>query len=685
MNAVKNNPYRTLGLFGNSTEKELQKQIATIKRFAEVGKTKSFDFDFPFLGEVIRDTEMVQEAASRIEQAKNKVHYALFWFLNNGHIDELALNILKEGNVEKAEEIWEKTLKDLTINNKNFSAASNLATLQLAVVTKNGSFDPEKFLSSIELKGKLLTSKAFNDFVSTVAGEGITINHDAALKDFIDEVLLIIKPFILKPIQKSGLIAGVSENGIGFYGWENGDFYFGEFKEGNRTGFGIYLWQSGDCYYGGFNSNNKEGEGIYIYPDGSKSIGKWVNGKYQKNEEHDSDLCVQTVKRKTKELKQKSGINFNYITTAQLINAFKSFPPEIRQYTASKFVDRPLNALETSIDSTRQKRDDNPSEAAKYGEELFNKTKSDVALLKNILGENNVQFQMILNKLAQEILQCSIDYFNELNDSSNLDPGDRALKLLNIAKSLNPTGQVKARIEENEEVIQEWVDEKPERERNGKIKTDLEFIGNKLNRFQDLTDTIANAKDLVVSCKPRLQNIKAALGPSDDLYLKISSAVVHNALNSLVSVVNEEQRLIQFDRSRFITLPTTIASAMEIMNLMSGMDMVYELRSRFNQNKTTISGIQSSINQITNSYSRTRTTSSSGCYIATMAYGHYDHPQVLVLRKYRDSVLSKSSIGIEFIKFYYKYSPILVTKLKDKPYVNKIIRSLLNIFISLIK
>ena len=72
MNAVKNNPYRTLGLFVNSSEKELQKQIATIKRFAEVGKTKTFDYDFPFFGEVVRSTEKVQEAASKIEQAKNK-------------------------------------------------------------------------------------------------------------------------------------------------------------------------------------------------------------------------------------------------------------------------------------------------------------------------------------------------------------------------------------------------------------------------------------------------------------------------------------------------------------------------------------------------------------------------------------------------------------------------------------
>ena len=96
MNAVRENPYRTLGLFGNATEKELQKQISTIKRFAEIGKSKSFDYDFPFLGDFKREEQTVASAASKIEQAKNKVHFALFWFLNTNHIDEAALNHLNE-------------------------------------------------------------------------------------------------------------------------------------------------------------------------------------------------------------------------------------------------------------------------------------------------------------------------------------------------------------------------------------------------------------------------------------------------------------------------------------------------------------------------------------------------------------------------------------------------------------
>lgn len=50
----------------------------------------------------------------------------------------------------------------------------------------------------------------------------------------------------------------------------------------------------------------------------------------------------------------------------------------------------------------------------------------------------------------------------------------------------------------------------------------------------------------------------------------------------------------------------------------------------------------------------------SGCYIATAVYGSYDCPQVWTLRRYRDLYLAKTWYGREFIRIYYKVSPILV-------------------------
>jgi len=75
----------------------------------------------------------------------------------------------------------------------------------------------------------------------------------------------------------------------------------------------------------------------------------------------------------------------------------------------------------------------------------------------------------------------------------------------------------------------------------------------------------------------------------------------------------------------------------------------------------------------------------SGCYIATMAYGSYEHPQVIVLRDFRDNYLSKRDWGKKFIATYYKYSPRLVENLKNKTLINRLARGILNLFIKAIK
>ena len=49
----------------------------------------------------------------------------------------------------------------------------------------------------------------------------------------------------------------------------------------------------------------------------------------------------------------------------------------------------------------------------------------------------------------------------------------------------------------------------------------------------------------------------------------------------------------------------------------------------------------------------------SGCYIATAVYGSYDAPEVLVLRRFRDEILSRSLAGRIFIQVYYFVSPAL--------------------------
>ncbi len=108
MNLINNNPYRILGLPITASERETAKQINTLATYAEMGKVKSFDTDFPFLPSAERTPHSIEEAKKQIEQAESKLLYSLFWFWKNNSVDELALEVLKEGNTDKAIGIWEK-------------------------------------------------------------------------------------------------------------------------------------------------------------------------------------------------------------------------------------------------------------------------------------------------------------------------------------------------------------------------------------------------------------------------------------------------------------------------------------------------------------------------------------------------------------------------------------------------
>lgn len=72
----------------------------------------------------------------------------------------------------------------------------------------------------------------------------------------------------------------------------------------------------------------------------------------------------------------------------------------------------------------------------------------------------------------------------------------------------------------------------------------------------------------------------------------------------------------------------------------------------------------------------------SGCYIATVVYGSYSAPQVIVLRHFRDYYLRKYYFGRSFIKLYYFLSPTVAGWLKDTACINKVVRSVLNKFVS---
>ncbi len=84
--------------------------------------------------------------------------------------------------------------------------------------------------------------------------------------------------------------------------------------------------------------------------------------------------------------------------------------------------------------------------------------------------------------------------------------------------------------------------------------------------------------------------------------------------------------------------------------------------------------VQSSLNE----------TKNTGCFIATMAYGDYHHPKVMILRDFRDRYLQRFLIGRLFISGYYFLSPKVVNVCKNNKLIIKASQACLDFLIKYI-
>lgn len=327
MKLINENPYRIAGILANTSDKELLKQKSKIKRFSEVGKAITSDYDFSFLTPISRENGSIEKAFSNIEQNQDKVNHALFWFMNSNNFDETAINYLKNGDKEKAIEIWEKITDGKEVSSKNFSAFNNIGTLHLLDNSKL------RVKKGIEAKVKLLESDYFKEFAHSVADETFTLNADNQIEIFVDSLLK-------------------------------------QFKE------------------------------VYSTSD-TMSLFSGCNGTAQK-------------------------------------------------YLSKRFTEEPIHKIETQIEQTKKKRVQNKLNAFRLGKDLYQNTKSELALLKNLLGSTNPQYKLLADNVAKEILQCSIDYFNESQEEdSNPDYLAEAMQLAKIADSVAVNSITKGRIKEN--------------------------------------------------------------------------------------------------------------------------------------------------------------------------------------------------------------------------------------------
>ncbi|MBS1753052.1 MAG: hypothetical protein JST34_03295 [Bacteroidetes bacterium] len=149
----------------------------------------------------------------------------------------------------------------------------------------------------------------------------------------------------------------------------------------------------------------------------------------------------------------------NTSRVAELVNYLNEYNFSAKADFQKIFVQKPIEQIEQAIETAKSKRKTNKANAAKAGQELYSSTATALVQIKNTVGVNNVKYSSTADKLANEILQCSIDYFNDSQENeSTADYSDIAMDLARKAETIAVGTLAKERIEDSISTLTEMKD-----------------------------------------------------------------------------------------------------------------------------------------------------------------------------------------------------------------------------------
>lgn len=199
---------------------------------------------------------------------------------------------------------------------------------------------------------------------------------------------------------------------------------------------------------------------LYLLEESKEKIKKGITAKIELIESESFKDFVHTVADETFSIDKNKQIEIfidelltqfkQKYSTAETMDLFSNCNGTTQKYLSKKFTEEPVHKIETEIEQCTKKRTNNKSNAYKFGTDLYNSTKSELTLLKSIVGNTNLQYKMLADNVAKEILQCSIDYFNESQEQDkSTDYLEEAMKLAKLAQTIAINEATKNKIKES--------------------------------------------------------------------------------------------------------------------------------------------------------------------------------------------------------------------------------------------
>lgn len=145
------------------------------------------------------------------------------------------------------------------------------------------------------------------------------------------------------------------------------------------------------------------------------------------------------------------GVN-KAVSVKEFISILSNLPKSMQSCINGKYVNSPLQRIEEEIKEAEYNKEESPCDADKHGEALYQKTKSDIDFLAEVLTVDNTTYKTIADKLANAIEQCAITFYNDAKE--DVETTEAAKKLLQYSKAIAVGMRLKEKIERGMDVIE---------------------------------------------------------------------------------------------------------------------------------------------------------------------------------------------------------------------------------------
>ena len=203
---ILNNPFRVLGVYANSSYREIVATICKATKFMEVGRKIDYPIDVRKVknlnvkSSLTHSLEDLDNALALLSNSEDRLKYAQFWFLRMTPLDDEAFDVLFSGKPNHAIYVWNRE--------------DNLSSLQNRVIIYLWKCD---FKSALQNAAKLY-NKYSDEFLKAVDSKGTLVKSaNDLIQTFVDTLVEYITPnklleYIPSPVWLDCIIPTISDD-----------------------------------------------------------------------------------------------------------------------------------------------------------------------------------------------------------------------------------------------------------------------------------------------------------------------------------------------------------------------------------------------------------------------------------------------------------------------------------------